>query len=150
VGEAGPAALHAVALEPDLFASLTLRRSLVSWSNVVHTPVTQGALINCVHGALKTYDLPDLVSLAGPARVTVEEPVDARGQVIRRGPSAGGPVRGERTSATPPATIRVSPGLLNTWLPRAGSRFPAAAKPPRTPRSQSPESARPTAPITAG
>ncbi|MFQ5809028.1 MAG: alpha/beta hydrolase family protein, partial [Armatimonadota bacterium] len=81
VEEAGPAALHAVALEPELFGSLTLRRSLISWSDVVHTPVTAGALINVVHGALRTYDLPDLVSLLGPERVTIEEPVDARGEV---------------------------------------------------------------------
>ena len=83
VGEAGPAALHAVALEPKLFASLTLRRSLMSWSSVIHTPVTRGALTNIVHGALETYDLPDLVSLVGPRLVAIEEPVDARGQVVK-------------------------------------------------------------------
>ncbi len=44
-GEAGPAALHAAALEPDLFSSLELRRSLVSWSNVVKTEVTVNQLV---------------------------------------------------------------------------------------------------------
>ena len=84
IGEAGPAALHAVALEPKQFASLTLRRSLVSWSDVVHTPLSKGALINTVHGALSVYDLPDLISLAGAGRVTIKEPVDARGEVVGR------------------------------------------------------------------
>lgn len=82
VGEVGPAALHAVALEADLFSSLKLRRSLVSWSNVVHTLVTKGALVNVLHGALKAYDLPDLVAMLAPERVTIEEPVDARGRIV--------------------------------------------------------------------
>jgi dienelactone hydrolase len=82
VGEAGPATLHAVALESEQFASLTLRRSLVSWSDVVCTPLSKGALANTVHGALSVYDLPDLVSLAGAERVTIWEPVNARGEVV--------------------------------------------------------------------
>jgi len=80
IGEAGPAALHAAALEKDLFDSLTLRGSLVSFSNVVNTPVTRGSLIHCVHGALEVYDLPDLVSVIGPERVTIARAVDAGGQ----------------------------------------------------------------------
>ncbi len=84
VGEVGPAALHAVALEPSLFSALTLRRSLVSWSDVVRTPVTKGALVNLVHGALRTYDLPDLISLAGSNRITIKEPVNAAGQATAR------------------------------------------------------------------
>jgi hypothetical protein len=82
IGVAGPSALHAVALEPELFESLTVRRSLSSWANVVHTPVTKGVLINVVHGALRAYDLPELVTLIGPGRVSIEDPVDARGTTI--------------------------------------------------------------------
>ena len=84
VGEAGPAALHAVALEPSVFSSLTLRRSLVSWSDVVRTPVTKGALVNVVHGALRSHDLPDLVSLVGDDQVTIEDPACAGGQALAR------------------------------------------------------------------
>ena len=91
VGEAGPAALHAAALEPSVFSSLTLRRSLVSWSDVVRTPVTKGALVNVVHGSLKVYDLPDLTSLIGADKVVVEEPVGAGGEVVN---SPGGPAAG--------------------------------------------------------
>jgi len=80
IGQTGPPALHAVALEPQLFESLTLEKSLVSWSNVVHTPVTRGALINDVHGALQIYDLPDLISLFGSDRITIEKSVDGHYQ----------------------------------------------------------------------
>lgn len=83
IGEAGLAALHAAALEPELFASVRLDRSLVSWSNVVHTPVTRNQLINTVHGALKTYDLPDLLATLPSQKITVTQPLDAAGQPVR-------------------------------------------------------------------
>ena len=79
IGEAGPPALHAAALEQDLFASLELRKSLVSWSNVVHTTVTQDQWTNLVHGALATYDLPDILGTLPPAKVSVASPLDAAG-----------------------------------------------------------------------
>jgi hypothetical protein len=82
-GKAGPPALHAMALEPGLFKSLTLRKSLVSWSNVVRTPVTRDVLTNTVHGALKIYDLPDLVKLIGSKRIKVQEPVNAQNKIVR-------------------------------------------------------------------
>jgi len=80
IGEAGPPALHAAALEPDLFSTVTLRRSLVSWSNVVETPVSRNQLVNAVHGALEVYDLPDLLGCLPADKVTIEEPMDAAGQ----------------------------------------------------------------------
>jgi cephalosporin-C deacetylase-like acetyl esterase len=82
IGETGPPALHAAALNPDLFASFILRESLVSWSDVVNTPVTRGSLVNTVHGALQTYDLPDLIALIGPERITIENPINAQGEII--------------------------------------------------------------------
>ena len=77
LGRTGPAALHAVALEPELFGTLTLRRSLISWSNVVRTPLAKNQFANLVHGALRTYDLPDLVGTLSAGRVKVIEPLDA-------------------------------------------------------------------------
>jgi hypothetical protein len=82
IGEAGPPALHAAALEAKLFDSLVLRRSLASWSSAVHTPVTENVLVHAVHGAMTIYDLPDLVAAVGPGKVTIQSPVDARGQPI--------------------------------------------------------------------
>jgi hypothetical protein len=79
VGNVGVPALHAAALEPDLFASVKLVRTLKSWSNVVHSPMTRNQLANAVHGALKTYDLPDLAATLDH-KLTIEHPVDAREQ----------------------------------------------------------------------
>lgn len=82
IGEAGPAALHAAALEPALFASLELRRSLVSWSNVIQTEVPVNQLVNTVHGSLRKYDLPDLVKSLSAMKVGVIDPADGAGQPL--------------------------------------------------------------------
>jgi hypothetical protein len=72
VGQTGIAALHAAALRPELFASVTLRKTPRSWSAAVGQPVPAGLLDATVHGALKTYDLPDLVKLIGEDKVRFE------------------------------------------------------------------------------
>jgi hypothetical protein len=72
VGRASIAALHAAALEPDLFATVKLHRSLESWSAVVPQSVPQGRLTSAVHGALRTYDFPDLARAIDPAKITIE------------------------------------------------------------------------------
>jgi dienelactone hydrolase len=82
VGAAGIPALHAAALEPQLFASLTLRRTLSSWASVLREPAAKDQLITAIHGALKVYDLPDLVTAFGKDKVTIEEPTNADGTVI--------------------------------------------------------------------
>lgn len=73
VGEAGPPAIHAAALEPQLFASLVLRNSLTTWSELVENPRSSSQLVHTVHGALGTYDLTDLLALLPADKVTVEE-----------------------------------------------------------------------------
>lgn len=82
VGHTGPPALHAAALEPDLFSKVVLRRSLISWSNVVHTPLSRNQSANLVHGALTTYDLPDLRNLLPEDRLEVITPLDAAEQPV--------------------------------------------------------------------
>ena len=81
VGNVGVPALHAAALEPQLFASVKLTGTLVSWSNVIHCRFTQNQLVNAVHGALRAYDLPDLAA-ALRGKLVVEKPVDAMGRPI--------------------------------------------------------------------
>ena len=76
VGQVGIPALHAAALEPDLFQSVKLVRTLQSWSSVIPNPRTQVSNAQVVYGALTTYDLPDLVSVLG-AKLTVEQPVES-------------------------------------------------------------------------
>ncbi|MCX5646358.1 MAG: acetylxylan esterase [Phycisphaerae bacterium] len=79
VGHVCVPALHAAALEPQLFGSVKLVRGLVSWSNVIELGQSRNQLVNAVHGALTTYDLPDLVRTLGD-RVTIEQPLNALGE----------------------------------------------------------------------
>lgn len=72
VGRTCVPALHAAALEPDLFASVTLKRPLASWTEVVANPAPAGLLTSSIHAALTKYDLPDLVKLIDPAKLKIE------------------------------------------------------------------------------
>ncbi len=78
IGNTGVPALHAAALEPGLFKTVTLRRTLESWSNVIRTKHTRNQYVNTVHGALEVYDLPDLAATLGDI-LTVIDPVNALG-----------------------------------------------------------------------
>jgi hypothetical protein len=78
VGEVGAPALHAAALEPQLFSSVRIVRSLKAWASVIDCRTHENQLANAVHGALAVYDLPDLAVLLG-GKLKIEEPLDARG-----------------------------------------------------------------------
>lgn len=77
VGHVGIPALHAAATEPGLFESVNLTRSLASWSAVIHSRLTQVQAVHIVHGALQTYDLPELAATLD-GRLTVEQPTDGK------------------------------------------------------------------------
>lgn len=64
-GVSGLAALHAAALHPDQFASVTIEEAPQSWSAIVADPGSPDfrLLDSAVHAALHTYDLPDLQPL---------------------------------------------------------------------------------------
>jgi len=79
VGHVGVPALHAAALEQDLFASVKLTRTLTSWSDVLRKRIVKRQLINTVHGALEVYDLPDLASAVGK-KLTIVDPASATGK----------------------------------------------------------------------
>ena len=70
-------ALHAAALEADLFASGRFEDCLHSWANVVRTPLGTNQLENVVHAALTKYDLPDLLGTLPADRFSVVHPLDA-------------------------------------------------------------------------
>jgi len=72
VGQAGIVALHAAALNPNLFASVTLRNMPRDWASVVQDNTPSGQLDSTVHGALEVYDLPNLVRLVGHEKVRFE------------------------------------------------------------------------------
>lgn len=82
VGQAAVPALHAAALRPEAFSSVTLRRMIPSWESLVGAPETLEQTANMVHGVLRHYDLPDLIALAGTGNVSLEEPVDGMGKRI--------------------------------------------------------------------
>jgi dienelactone hydrolase len=76
-------ALHAAALEPQLFGPVTLKRPLVSWTSLVETPLAADKLVQIVHGALRAYDLPDLAATLGD-KLTLDDPRDAAGEPVGR------------------------------------------------------------------
>ena len=83
VGHVCVPALHAAALEPDMFGSIKLVRGLNSWSNVIESGRSLNQLVNTVHGALTVYDLPDLAATLGD-KLTIEEPLNALGEPMTK------------------------------------------------------------------
>jgi len=80
-GEAAIPTLHAAALEPGLFESVELREMIASWAEIVSTPENLNQAASVVHGALKHYDLPDLIEMVGKDKVTIAQRVDVMGKV---------------------------------------------------------------------
>ena len=78
IGNVGAPALHAAAIEPGLFSSVKLVRSLTSWSNLIELKRSHDQLINTVHSALQVYDLTNLAETLGE-KLTIEQPVNAWG-----------------------------------------------------------------------
>lgn len=77
----GLAALHGAALNPNV-TSVTIEDGLLSWSNVVQTPVSYNQLTNVVPGVLKHYDLPELATMIAPRPLTIRNPIDAAGRPV--------------------------------------------------------------------
>lgn len=75
-------ALHAAVLAPELIERVKLVRPLVSWTEVIRGKVTRNQVVNVVHGVLREYDLPELVTLLGD-RATVIDPVNGQGNPIQ-------------------------------------------------------------------
>ncbi len=79
-GEAAIPALHAAALSPEGFESVTLKEMIASWAEIVSNPDNLNQASSVVHGALKHYDLPDLVDMAGKEKVKIKQRVDVMGE----------------------------------------------------------------------
>jgi dienelactone hydrolase len=71
-GQAGLVALHAAALAPQLFASVSLKEVPGDWLVLTSQSVPAGQLDSVVHRALEFYDLPDLLPLIGQEKVTLD------------------------------------------------------------------------------
>ncbi|MEM9659382.1 MAG: hypothetical protein AAF961_13575, partial [Planctomycetota bacterium] len=74
-------ALHAAVLAPEFVNEVKLVRPLISWTEVIRGKLTRNQVVNLVHGVLREYDLPDLVTLLGD-RVTLVDPVDGQGDPL--------------------------------------------------------------------
>lgn len=72
VGQSGMTALHAAALRPDLFSTVTLHGVARDWLELIEATAAKEPLASIAPGALSLYDLPDLVRLIGEERVTWE------------------------------------------------------------------------------
>jgi hypothetical protein len=82
VGKGGLVVLHADIFS-DRIAKLRMERSLISWLNVVETPLSIDQLTQAVPGVLAKYDLPNLTAgFRGVGRVEVVNPVDATGKPL--------------------------------------------------------------------
>lgn len=78
-GEAAIPALHAAALDTGRFESLELNEMIASWAEVVTTPDNLNQAASVVHGALKHYDLSDLIEMVGKDKVSIKDRVDVLG-----------------------------------------------------------------------
>lgn len=108
VGASGPVALHAAALDSRIEA-VRLENSQVSWRLAALAPLQRDLPPIVVPGALKVYDLPDLMAAIAPRPVTLVGPV---------GP-VGEPVMKDRLAAfldqAKSATIYVAPSANDGW-----------------------------------
>jgi dienelactone hydrolase len=79
IGQGGPVALHAAALDGRI-AGVTVERSIGSWMEVMEGMPAQDGIGSVVPGALRRYDLPDLLRAIAPRPAEVRSPVDSRGR----------------------------------------------------------------------
>jgi len=71
-------ALYATALDNRIHAA-TLDGLLVSYEDAIRRKIHRRVFENVVVGALRYYDLPDLIRFAAPRKVTIVSKVDALG-----------------------------------------------------------------------
>ncbi|MBN2357717.1 acetylxylan esterase [candidate division KSB1 bacterium] len=77
-GEVAVPALHAAFLAPEAVARLSLTNCLSSWRAVIESEKSFNQMPSMVHGALKYYDLPDLIARLGK-KVEMKNARDALG-----------------------------------------------------------------------
>lgn len=80
-GEVAPAALHAAALEEQLFSKVSLYRTIPSWETIIASLTSEDQFVNCIHGATRAYDLTDLRESLGN-RAKLHQPINAMREPI--------------------------------------------------------------------
>jgi len=79
-GRLGVAALHAAAVEADLFSHVSIFHTLPDWRTIVGSKLHEDQFVYVIHGAAREYDLPDLIAVLGQ-KLEFAEPADALGQI---------------------------------------------------------------------
>ncbi|MBL8213911.1 MAG: alpha/beta hydrolase, partial [Bryobacterales bacterium] len=74
-------ALHAMAMDTRI-AALTVERMVQSYESIIRGRIHRGQTENIVVGALRHYDLPDLINWSSPRKVTVVDPLNPLGQLV--------------------------------------------------------------------
>jgi cephalosporin-C deacetylase-like acetyl esterase len=85
IGAAAVPALYAAAFDTRI-AATTLEGMVVSYESVVRSRIHRGQWENAVPGALRLYDLPDLIRWVAPRAITVTGSVDPMGNPAAAGP----------------------------------------------------------------
>ncbi len=86
VGAGGIIALHAALIdEGGVVKGVTVRDTLVSWTDLLERGLSRGQLASVVPDALSVYDLPDLAARLVPLPLTIRAPKDALGEPLKPG-----------------------------------------------------------------
>lgn len=80
-GGAAISVLHAAAADSRI-RKVALDGMLISYQSVVDRNINRGVFEDVIPGVLKSYDLPDLVSLISPRPVRIVDAVDPVGQLV--------------------------------------------------------------------
>ena len=81
-GQAGLVALHAAAIDARV-SDVKVVNSVLSWTDIIMEPLAKHHLSNIVPGAMKYYDLSDLVNSIKHRKVEFINPVDAFGNLLK-------------------------------------------------------------------
>lgn len=81
IGSATVPAAH-VALLDGRVHTLVLEKGLASWRNAVSLPMQQDLPPNTIPGALRHYDLPDLITATRACKVVILDPADGMGAAL--------------------------------------------------------------------
>jgi hypothetical protein len=83
IGNVGVPALHAAALEPEVFEKVTVKNCLNNYSEIIASGLNYNQFVNVIHGVLKTYDLENLRQLIGD-KLSFTEPANAMSKPVNR------------------------------------------------------------------
>jgi len=81
-GHLGLVALHTAAIDPRI-TSVRMIHTIRSWMDIIREPEAKNQFKNVVPGAMKYYDLQDLINSISPRPVKIIEPVDAFGKILQ-------------------------------------------------------------------